>query len=190
MNDPFEILGLSRGLAISSERIDKAYREASRRLHPDSGGEEEDFQEMAEAAELLKSPSRRLRWAIESTESAWDGRGSVPTSVMDLFSPVAEVIQKVDQFALERGNSKSALGRAVLDARVPELKRELEDVLQSVSDEEADLLKAFKEFDRRGWLELAEQMGQVARGLSFLEKWQGEIRAATGKLFQALLGGL
>ena len=190
MNDPFEILGLSRGLAISAERIDKAYREASRRLHPDSGGEEEDFQEVAEAAELLKSPSRRLRWAIESTESAWDGRGSVPTSVMDLFSPVAEVIQKVDQFALERGNSKSALGRAVLDARVPELKRELEDVLQSVSDEEADLLRAFKEFDRRGWLELAEQMGEVARGLSFLEKWQGEIRAATGKLFQSLLGGL
>ena len=190
MNDPFEILGLSRGLAISSERIDEAYRVASRRLHPDSGGEEEDFQEMAKAAELLKSPSRRLRWAIESTESAWDGRGSVPMPVMDLFSPVAEVIQKVDQFELERGNSKSVLGRAVLDARVPELKRELEDVLQSVSDEEAGLLEVFEEFDRGGWLEFAEQMGEVARGLSFLEKWQREIRAATGKLFQALLGGL
>lgn len=190
MKDPFEILELPRGLAISSEKIDKAYREASRRLHPDSGGEKEDFQEMAAAAELLKSPSRRLRWAIESTESAWDGRGRVPTSVMDLFSPVAEVIQKVDQFELERGNSKSVLGRAVLDARVPELKRELEDVLQSVSDEEAGLLEVFEEFDRGGWLEFAEQMGEVARGLSFLEKWQREIRAATGKLFQALLGGL
>ena len=190
MNDPFEILELPHGLAISSEKIDEAYRDASRRLHPDSGGEEDDFQEMAEAAELLKSPSRRLRWAIESTESVWDSRGNVPRSVMDLFLPVAEAIQKIDQFELERGNAKSALGRAVLDARVPELKRELEDVLQRVSDEEAGLLEAFEDFDRRGWLEVAEQMGEVARGLSFLEKWQREIRAATGKLFQALLGGL
>ena len=190
MSDPFKILGLPRALAISQEKIDEVYRKASRRLHPDSGGEEEDFQEMAKATELLKSPSRRLRWAIESVGADWDSRGTVPMSVMDLFSSVAEVIQKVDQFELEREKSKSALGRAVLDAKVPELKCELEEILGRVSDENVELVGHFEKFDRRGWSELGVKMGEVARGLAFLEKWQSEIRAATGKLYQALLGGL
>ena len=123
MNDPFETLDLPRELAISLEAIESAYREASRRLHPDMGGDAEDYQRAKESADQLKCPSRRLRWSLESVGLDWDGRGSVPVTVMDLFSPIAEVLQKVDDFVVERGQAKSSLGRAVLDAGVPKLRR-------------------------------------------------------------------
>jgi len=190
VSDPFEMLNLPRALAVSPKAIESAYREASRRLHPDRGGGEEAFQEMTKASELLKSPSKRLKWALESGGGEWDSRGRVPMSVMDLFSPVAELIQEVDRFEMERGRSQSTLGRAVLDVKVPDLKKRLEEVMQKVTGEESALIEKFEEFDRVGWAECAGEMGEVARGLAFLEKWQGEIRAATGKLFQALLGGL
>ena len=48
----------------------------------------------------------------------------------------------------------------------------------------------FGYFDKGGWLEAGEEMAETARGLAFVEKWQAQIQAATGKLFQALLGGV
>ena len=189
MSDPFEELGLPKALAIAPEDIESAYRKASKRLHPDMGGDEKSYEAMRKAADLLRCPSQRLRWALGAVGGNWDERGSVPMSVMDLFSPIAEALQKVEGFIDQRNRAKSALGRAVLDAGVPTMKRELEATLAKLELEESYLVSRFDEFDQRGWRESAEEMAEAARGLAFVEKWQGQIRAATGKLFQALLGG-
>ena len=189
MNDPYSELGLTQELAVSPDDIDSAYREASRCRHPDFGGNDEDYELVRQAADLLKSPSRRLRWALDSVGVEWDERGSVPTSVMDLFSPIAGVLQKVDGFVVEREKAKSALGKAVLDVGVPALKKELEKMLEKLEGEEVFLVGKFGEFDRIGWSQSVEEMAEASRGLAFVEKWQGQVRAGMGKLFQVLLGG-
>jgi DnaJ-class molecular chaperone len=52
MNDPYEILGLA-STATSSE-IDKAYKRACMRFHPDRGGTNEDFIRISKAYKALK----------------------------------------------------------------------------------------------------------------------------------------
>ena len=108
---------------------------------------------------------------------------------MDQFSAVADVLERVTAFVDQRAKAQSGLGRAVLDAQLPALKRELEGRTEQLAELEARLVSRFPEFDERGWAACSGDMAELSRGLVFLRKWQEELRAAGGKLFEALLGG-
>jgi len=184
--DPFTKLGLPRTLGLDADSLEESFREKSKVTHPDAGGSAVAFEELRSAYELLKSPARRIRSVLGPEED----RGVVPGGVMDLFGPVAEAIRGVDEFLDERGASRSALGKAVLDSRIPALKAELERLTGELLRLEEELCEQFGRFDRQGWDTCGSEMGEVARGLVFIEKWLGQLRAATGKLFEALLGGI
>mgnify|MGYP003678794990 CR=1 FL=1 len=80
-------------------------------------------------------------------------------------------------------------GEAVLDARVPPLKAEVEALIAGLGELEASLVGRFKGFDDSGWESSLSSMAETARALAFVIKWRAQLRAATGKLFEALLGG-
>jgi len=185
--DPFEKLGVERALALDATMLEDRYRELSKIHHPDSGGKVGEFEEVRKAFELLKHPAGRLKLALER-ENSGGSQGLVPNKVMDFFGPMAEVMQSVDGLLAKRITAKSGLGRAMIDAQVPVLKKKVEELAEDLGKIEADLVGRFAEFDERGWSECQEEMGEVARGLTFLEKWQAQVRVATGKLFEALLG--
>jgi len=183
--DAYSILGVERRLVIEEEELDRRYRALSKSVHPDAGGSASGFEAVRGAYDQLKSPVGRLKEALG--ESA--GRGAVPSEVMDFFGPVAEVVQEVDGFLVERHAARSGLGRAVLDARVPGLKARVERMTESLAGLEEVYVGQFESFDERGWDECRPEMEEVARGLAFLTKWQAQLREVVGKLFQALLGG-
>lgn len=187
--DAFATLGLPRRLVIDSEELALAVREASRSSHPDAGGATEEFAEVRRAGDLLGSPGERLKLALELSGGEWDSRGSVVPEVMDFFSPVAGILEKVEQFVLERRRLRSALGKAVLDARVPALKGEVETLIAGLAALEEALIGRFESFDSAGWENSGEGIAETARALIFVTKWQARLRASTGKLFEALLGG-
>jgi curved DNA-binding protein CbpA len=187
--DPFECLGLPPRLSLDAAELEKRVQEESARSHPDAGGEPARFEEVRQAGEILKNPASRLRAAIARGEGEPPSRGAVPGSVMDYFSPVATLLENVSTLIKKRREARSGLGRAVLDARVPEVKRELEEMAGHLSTLEAELVGRFPEFDERGWERCSEEMAEVSRGLVFLRKWQAELREAHGKIFEALLGG-
>ncbi|MEJ6719971.1 MAG: hypothetical protein ACJAT6_001646 [Akkermansiaceae bacterium] len=189
MMDSFERFGLPRQLVLDSGLVEEAIREELKRAHPDAGGGEGEFEQLRQAADLIKSPMGRLAMALEILGRKINERGSVPGKVMDFFAPVAGTLQKVDCFVAARGKAVSGLGKAVLDARVPGLKRALEELLEEIVALEDSYLGRFGRFDEEGWERCLDEMGEVHRAMSFLRKWLAQLREATGKIFEALLAG-
>ncbi len=189
MIDPFERFGLPRRLVPDSGLIEEVTRKELKRVHPDVGGAEGEFEQLRKAADQITSPIGRLGLALEFLGNRLDERGSVPGEVMDFFSPVADILQKVDCFVRERGQAMSGLGKAVLDARVPALKGELEKLITGITTLEESYLGRFGRFDEEGWETCQDEMREVYRALSFLRKWLAQLREATGKIFEALLAG-
>jgi molecular chaperone DnaJ len=57
MRDLYEVLGVPRD--AGEEEIKRAYRKRARELHPDTGGDEEQFKELTTAYEVLRNPQAR-----------------------------------------------------------------------------------------------------------------------------------
>lgn len=186
--DAFARLGMPYRLVIEETECQARVDERCRAAHPDAGGVAGDFENVRRAGEVLLNPAKRLREAVLVVGGEEGERGAIPGEVMAMFSEVAGVLERVRDFSRERGQATSRLGRAVCEARVPGLKGELEAVMGRVEGLQAGMVGRFGEFDEKGWEESAEAMGEVSRGLRFLERWKGELRAATGVLFEALLG--
>ena len=60
MRDLYEILDVSRD--ADDAEIKRAYRRRARELHPDAGGDEEEFKELTTAYEVLKNPAARANY--------------------------------------------------------------------------------------------------------------------------------
>ena len=187
--DAFSRFNLPRALVIDPAQLDQVVRAASRDAHPDSGGDPATFEDIRKAGDTLKSPMLRLKLALELSGGDLDSRGGIAGEVMDFFAPIAGVLQEVDEFVLQRSRARSGLGKAMLDAKIPSLKGRVEDLVARLGELEEKLVGRFEEFDRAGWDGSLDAMSETARALAFVTKWQAQLRAATGKLFEALLGG-
>ena len=183
----FVRLGLPEKLVLDEAVLKQRVIEGSRRNHPDNGGSEEDFQAVRKAGEVLSSPALRIREALIAAGGELSERGEVPSGVMDVFSPVAGVLEEVSGFMIERAKALSCLGRAVIDARLPAIKVRLEQMVGRVSELEDKMSSRFPGFDDFGWENCLDEMAEIARGLTFLRKWQGQLREASGALFEVLL---
>ncbi len=60
MRDLYEILGVARD--APEEDIKRAYRRRARDLHPDAGGDEDQFKELTTAYEVLKNPQTKANY--------------------------------------------------------------------------------------------------------------------------------
>jgi len=60
MKDPYQILGVNRN--ASDEDIKKAYRKLAKEHHPDKGGDEGKFKDIAEAYDSLTNPTKKSQF--------------------------------------------------------------------------------------------------------------------------------
>jgi DnaJ domain len=67
--DPRTVLGVSRD--ASHEEIDRAFREKTKKHHPDLGGDEWAFRMVLRAHELLKATSDLAQQPLSSTTATW-----------------------------------------------------------------------------------------------------------------------
>lgn len=183
----FNYLGLELRLDFTTGELKKRYQELSKSNHPDVGGSPNEFSKIQSAYEDLNSPSRRLKAALATLNNAAVCRGAVPPQVLDLFSPIASALEQVDRSLHERSMARSNLSRALIDAKIPELKISLDSLQEKIGKLEMTFTDKFGLFDSAGWQESQNEMDETSRGLAFLEKWQTQIRAAIGKLLEALL---
>lgn len=58
--DPFAILGIDR--EATDKEIKKQYRELSKTMHPDKGGDEEAFKELTKAYKALTDEEIKKNW--------------------------------------------------------------------------------------------------------------------------------
>ena len=75
MESAYERLGVERGLVMEDEALRAAFDEVTGEVHPDAGGEREEFARVREAYDALRSPGRRLRHWLETAGVAWEAGG-------------------------------------------------------------------------------------------------------------------
>lgn len=90
MRDLYEILGVARD--ASEEDIKRAYRRRARELHPDAGGDENEFKELTTAYEVLRNPDARANY-----DRYGDPRGRGGTAG-DPFGGFGDLSDLIDAF--------------------------------------------------------------------------------------------
>lgn len=181
VTNAFQILGLESGLVISEEALRDAYREAGKRLHPDGGGGEGEFAALREALAVVSSPSRRVWHWLELRGTPGDMRGTIDTAVMDLFSEVGSIMQQAEEVIRKREESKSALGRALLEGQTQVCRETVEGAISKV---DAAIERECSAFPDLGDSESPDisVASKIARNLSFLEKWRVGLRSCYSRL--------
>lgn len=187
--NPFAVVGMEPCLVLDESIVAGKVRELLKEAHPDHGGCEDTFTEVRKAGDILKSPLLRLKSAIGLVGVEEVSRGEIANEIMNFFGSIADILAEVDRFVSERAKALSALGKAMIDAKIPSLKKKLEALVAALLDLEDELVERFADFDELGWEEAIEEMLATARSLTFLGNWQGQLRAANGKIFEALLAG-
>ncbi len=179
MTDAFQILGLEPGLVISDKALHAAYREVSKRLHPDAGGGEGEFTALREAFAVLSSPSRRLRHWLELRGTPGELRGTIDSALMDLFSEVGGVTQQAEMLVRKRDEAKSALVRAMLETETQLCREAVEQAISVLERAMERECSVFPELETSPNIEVASR---VVRNLTFLEKWRAGLRACFSRL--------
>lgn len=140
--DLFEILGVSKDATI--EEIKKAYRKKAKKLHPDTGGSHEEFQELAFAYEIISCPEKRERYERgESFENADSPETMMKKRVAELFATTMAAgfdMKHEDIFLHLRGNLQATLGQHPhIVAKQEEAIEKLKDIRDRISGEEERL---------------------------------------------------
>lgn len=82
--DLYKILGISK--KATAEEIKKAYREKAKELHPDKGGDEEDFKELNEAYEILSDEEKRAVYDL--TKDKKESKKALDTLAIDFLKGI------------------------------------------------------------------------------------------------------
>ena len=179
--DAYQTLGLERRLVLSDETLREAFREAGKHTHPDAGGMDGEFAALREAVDTLSSPSRRLRHWLELRGVAVEIRGSIETSLMDLFAEVGAITQLAEGVIRKREEAKSALVRAMLEAETQLGREAVERAIAQVDRRIAGECAVFTDFEAAAEPDLTVA-SMAVRNLAFLEKWRTGLRRAFSRL--------
>lgn len=172
----FETIGLPQRLTITQEEIENAWRAAGKSHHPDAGGEEQAFATLREARATLTSPASRLAHWLEIHGQNPDPRGIIAAEIMDLFTPVGEVVQQADALARRRAAATTALGQAMLEGETLRIRENVEAMISRIDAAITAQCARFPQWES-GEIALESQAATL-RNLRFLEKWKRALMAA------------
>jgi molecular chaperone DnaJ len=82
--DYYEVLGVNRN--STPDEIKKAYRKKSMEHHPDKGGNEEVFKEVAEAYETLSDPAKKESYDVYGHNTPRNNMGGGSGNPFDMFA--------------------------------------------------------------------------------------------------------
>ncbi len=181
MTNAYHLLSLEPVLVISEDELRDAWREAGKQAHPDAGGSEDGFAELRDAFARLSSPSRRLMHWLELRGTPGDVRGSIGSTLMDLFSEVGTVSNRAEEIIRKREAAKSSLVRAMLESETQLCREAVEQAIASVEAEIAKQMDSFPVYQTAVTLEV-EVASTTARNLAFLEKWRFGLRGCYARL--------
>jgi hypothetical protein len=175
--DAFESLGLPRSLILSEESVREAYRVASKNYQ----GDEQGFSRLNEAYRTIMSPAARLMHWLELAGMSGDRRGVVAGELLDWFGVVGSVIQETNQLLRKKEQCQSQLARALMESSLQQGREKIERCQEDLRAVAESKIADFPSIES-GVIN-AEQAWICARDLSFLEKWQQQLRERYGKFF-------
>jgi hypothetical protein len=178
--DAFSRLRLPRDLSFDESHLREAYRQISKEQQ-ESGADESAQATLTAAYQLLLSPAARLRHWLELSGHSGSPRGTIDGELLDWFSKVAALLQATDELLRRREQCQSALAKAMMESALQQGRVKVETCqadLQHLLREKIALFPAIV----TGTLSPAQAWCCV-RDLSFIEKWQHQLRERYGKFF-------
>ena len=177
MMNGFEILGLRVGLVVSDEEVREAFRQRAAVVHPDSGGDEQDFAMLQGAQEILLSPAKRMKAWMSVRGIEADARGQIEGGLMDLFQKVSEVGAAAELLIRENAGAKSALVKAMAEVKLIKHRELVQELIEMVVSELKQRTEKFQQVEE-GLIEPRT----IMRDLIFLEKWRATLKGIYGRL--------
>jgi curved DNA-binding protein CbpA len=181
MMSAFKILGMEPRLVLTDEALRDLFREAGKRMHPDAGGGEGEFAALREAFAVVSSPSRRLRHWLELRGMVADVRGTIESSLMDVFSEVGAVTQRAEACIRKREEAKSVLVRAMLEGETQICREAVEAAISKVDDLIDRECVPFQAWENSETIAM-DGASKAARNLAFFEKWRAGLRNCYARL--------
>ncbi|MGJ8672571.1 DnaJ domain-containing protein [Rubritalea sp.] len=173
----FKTFSLEPSLSIDLDQLKQSYKNLAASHHPDSGGEKAEFEKVNLAYAALQSPAKRLKAYMEIQEIPHDSRGAVSNDLMDLFMQVGSLVQEADAFIRKKSSATSVLAKALLEGESMEVQDKLSALIAIIEHSQEAITANFPNDIPQ------EQLPQLARNLSFLEKWQAQLQQRYGALF-------
>jgi curved DNA-binding protein CbpA len=177
----YKRLGLEPRLTITPDELADAFRNAGKSAHPDAGGNEGEFSRLRDAHAILSSPSRRLGHWLGLRGLTVESRGAMDPRVMDMFSTVGAVSQRAGDLIRRREDTKTALGRALLEQETQLCREAVEQAIAMVEPAIHEQCAAFASYEAASAPDAATASTTV-RNLAFLEKWQLTLRSLYARL--------
>jgi curved DNA-binding protein CbpA len=178
-------LSLPLRLDLTQNEIEAAFRDRSKASHPDAGGAQGDFERLREARNALLDSARRLELWLKIHDVELSHSGSIANEVAIMFARVGEVTAGVD--AWSEKSVASGLGKALWQKEGWAWKERVESLQTEIGEWRERLENDFKRLQANAENgEFAEAI-QVRNELGFLRKWQSELQARFGKIWEGLV---
>ncbi len=140
MIDPYALLGVAKD--ADTPTIQRAYRRAAKKAHPDAGGSAELMGQIVLARDVLSDPARRERY---------DRTGQIDETAPDQFESTAMVLVAEAVFHVQQVAERRRMDIATVDV-VGDAKRYLKEKIET-SDEQVragkDAAKKLRKFAAR-----------------------------------------
>jgi hypothetical protein len=177
MTDFFAVLRVPPRPWLDPDALKELYVRLSEVLHRQPGSQNE-LVLLNRAFQVLNNPATRVEHLLSVT-GAEPGARQIAPVMGELFGRVAGCLQESDRLLAEIWAQNSALARALRVQRVHALKADLDNLAHDLAAQEAQRLETLRELDQ-AWqqhpADACEALAQVAVDLTFLQKWQGQIR--------------
>ena len=177
MNDYFALLDIERRPAITEETVKGAYFRKSELLHSDPARSGEMFAVNA-AFQTIVNPATRIQHLLK-LEFGDAGGGKIPADLGELFGIIVGALQVADQELGSLSAGGSSLLRALAYQRLDGIREGLERAEKALSQRESSLLDEVARLDAT-WFESTvdarHPLAQIALGLTFVQKWQSQVR--------------
>ena len=178
MPTPFHTLRLPVSLDFTQQQLEDNYRQQSKLCHPDGGGSTEDFEALTVAKAQLEDPAKRLTAYLQAAHPGTNlDRGAISPEIADLFPIVATLLESTKAALASYDSAQSALQKALLQPRLLELQAKVSSELDHLSQLE-------RQFSSRAADHVPPQeLGELARSITFIQKWRAQLQAEYGKLW-------
>lgn len=177
MENYFKLFDVGQTTTIDLEKLSTHHKKLAAEHHPDNPDKDGDdgyYRLINIAYETLKSDSKRLVHLMELEGIHYDKRGTVSDHLMDHFMSTAQILQDTDAFLRKKSATTSALAIALLESESQQFQEQISEQIDAIETEKSATLEKAS---------LNEQLGNAARDLAFLEKWQAQLKERYARLF-------
>lgn len=174
MTDYFALLQQPRQPWLDAEQLQERYRQICLTSHPDrlpgDAAMDESFAAVSEAYRVLKDPKQRIQHLLQLEGHELGKDGSVPQSLLPLFSRIGDFIARATRLWQRHAESQNALSKSVLQAEIVASHREVEALLHDAKE----LLHQAEETTRSlndSWRSEPDELARVYSLFGFLTRW-------------------